>query len=144
MTTEKQIDEQIQGDYARFYNKIYDGELPEDLIELFKKAFMALSPNTHQYHANKVKEMGAKSVRDLTNLELGMVINLIVSVPPERLYKTFDESVDNILRIEVIRKQYNEIVDKMNQELGKKKERLMGLSGVVRSTKFEPLAKVGL
>lgn len=133
MTTEIEIDNQLTKDYAAFYNKIYDGELPESLLQNFKKAFMYLVPSTHQYFMSRVKEMAAKTIRDLSVMEVGMIINLIVSTPPEKLYSSFDEAVDSLAILHKLRDDYNKAVEENQRKLKAKKERLMQLSGVGNS-----------
>lgn len=132
MTTENSIDLQISKDYKRFYDAVYDGKLPDDLVERFKRVILALAPGEHKARMDICKGIISKKPYDLTNLDVGIIINLAFSAPLEKVYPTLtaEEAVDANIELETIRDGYNNTVNQMQEVLSKKKERLMQLSGV--------------
>lgn len=137
MTTEQEIDRQIAGDYKRFYDAVYDGKLPDDLVERFKKVLMALAPGTHMARMDVCKGIISKKPYDLTNLEVGVVINLIFTAPFDKIYDTIEEAIDCNMELEKVRNGYNLAVDQMQKVLSGKKERLMDMGGVTKSVPFK-------
>ena len=137
MTTEQEIDRQIAGDYKRFYDSVYDGPLPDDLVDRFKNVLFYSAPAAHKCKMDLCKSIVSKKPYDLTNLEIGVIINLIFGVPFCSLYKTVEEAIDANIELERIRDAFNSTVNQMQEVLSKKKDRLMSLSGVTGAAPFK-------
>jgi hypothetical protein len=136
MTNEVDIDRQIQGDYERWYNSTCDFEtaLPEETIEFFKRSLMESPPNLHQVHTNKIRNMVSVPVNTLTRMQVGIMVNIILSVSPRCVYDSFEDFLKFHEVFEAIKIEYNTAVDKLNKQLKEKKKRLMELSGVTKKT----------
>src|SRR6187402_2936340 len=126
MTTQRDIDEQIQKEYNSFYQKVYDGEIavPSDLIVRFRKALMAIAPNLHQIHANRMRALVDKPANELTWVEVGAVINVIQAVAFREVYDDIDEAVEKTQGLEVLRVGYNSTVAALDKKLAAKKKKL--------------------
>lgn len=130
MTTAADIERQLQAEHQAFFASQFAKELPDDLIERFKKALMASAPGHHKYHSDKVKAIIVKKPYDLNYLDVGMIINLLFAVPFEKLYDSLEEAIEKNLELENIRELYNKIVNETEQRLSKKRGILLNLSGV--------------
>ena len=133
MTSQRDIEIQIAAEKQTFYLSKFDGKLPSDLIERFEKALMVSAPGQHQYHMDKVKLILSKEESELNYLELGMVINLLFSVPFDKLYSNLDEALEKNIELESVRIVYNTHVKETEDKLIKKKNILMNLSGVTKA-----------
>lgn len=137
MTTEKEIDQQLDREVQAWYNKVYDGKpLPERFIEMFKKALMYVAPANHKYNMLAIKKMISQRSDEVTMVEVGMMINLIYSTPFDKLYSTPEEGVETTMLFDEIRREYNEIGAKFEGMMMKKRETLLRLSGVTKTTPF--------
>lgn len=139
MTSEREIDQQINNDLNRFYSSVFDGELPDDLLDRFKKSLMALAPASTKYNSEAVKKIISKRVNELSFMDVGLIINAVFAVPFEKVYNSIEEAIDKNMELELIREKYNKSVDDMQQSLTKKKNTLMKLSGITHSVPFKPI-----
>lgn len=126
---ENEIEKRIQKDYSEFYSQKYEGKLPSNIISFFVRALFVLAPNVHQIRASKIKELSEKKPDGLTNLEVGVVVNTILSAPLDKIYKDFDEALSVHSELEKVKDEYNAVVDKLNDTLARKKKTLYNLSG---------------
>lgn len=136
MTTEVEINKQLEGDYNRFYAAVFDGELPSDLIERFKKALMALAPAATKYNSEVVKKIILKRVNELSVMDVGVIVNAVFAVPFEKVYNNIEEALDKNIELELIRESYNKAVEDIKVKLGKKKITLMNIAGIGNSAPF--------
>lgn len=134
MTTQREIDEQIQKDYNALYLRPYDGEiaLPIDLIERYKRALMGIAPSTHQTHASRMKEMITKPMNELTWVEVGAIINIIQSVPFKEMYDSIEEALEKVQYLEIFRVGYNNTIAALDKKMVIKKKKLMEISGLAK------------
>lgn len=132
-STQKQIETQINQDYEKFYNDIYKSEIPtpENFIELFKKAIIALPSFAHKINFHKVQVIASKKVEQLTVGDVHEIVKVVLNVPLEKLYEghTFDSAVLQTIKIEKFVLQYNKDVDDFREKLRMKKDNLLMLSG---------------
>lgn len=137
MTSTDDINSQIEREFEKFRNKVYDGELPYGLIEKFKVGLMMSSAGQHKYNLQKVKEIIAKAENDLTWLEVGMVINFVTEIPWERIYDSLEEAINYNIELSDFMVEYNKVIGRKNNELEKMRTRLLNLSGINnKTTKF--------
>jgi len=131
MTTQEQIQQQLNDEYAIFINKKYDGngKPPENLIEIFKKAIKAMPPFSHKLNFNKVKIIANSNVKDLDNGMMNDIIKTILNAPLEKLYEgDFNEIVDKQIKVEHFTISYNQHIDEFQKRLSMKKATLESLS----------------
>lgn len=134
MTTPDQIEEQInREDIIPYHNKVYDGFVSEEIIEQFKIAMMFIPVTAHNYTMKDIRLIVGKSPSEITNRELGMVINIIYAVPFASMYATLEEGIEKTMAFDIIRNQYNENSAAFQRKVTKKMQRLMSLSGVGNS-----------
>lgn len=132
MTTKRDIDEQIQKEYNIFYTAVYDGSIavPSDLTQRFRKALMAIAPNLHQIHANRMRELIDKPANELTWVQVGAVINVSQAVPFRDVYDDLDEAIEKTQRLEILRVGYNSTVAALDKKMATKKKKLQELAGI--------------
>lgn len=137
MTTEKEIDQQIDNDKQKFYNAPYNGSiLPAGLLELFKKAYFTLPTKAHSLSPSKVRDIMSKPFENLlTNSDVGIIVNVLNVVPANQLYPSLEEALERQQELAFLSRDYNKVVDELTVSLMKKKARLMQLGGVVPTTK---------
>ena len=130
MDARKQANEQIKAEYDKFYNGIYDGKVPVPLnfVELFKKGIMNMSAFSHKIFASKIKVIASRLPEELTNGDLNLVIKVIVNVEMKHLYSSFEESVEDTIKIQKFTLCYNEYVEAFKEQLEMKRVRLLDLA----------------
>ena len=133
MTTEQEIEKQLNAQTLKWNEKIYDGKpLPADFIKIFKRAIFTIPPASHQYNMNKVKKMISQRADEVTMVEVGMMINVIYSTPPEKIYSSIEEAVDTTLIFDGVREEFNRVSAAFEYSMVGLKTRLMNMSGVVK------------
>lgn len=133
MTTRAEIDKQIDADIERYNNSVYDGNVPDSFVEYFKKALMIIPPAAHKYKMGFLDALIKKHKSVITNLELGMMINLIYACPFKDIYSSLEEGIEITKQFDAVREEYNQKSSDIERQLMKKKQRLLSLSGIVGS-----------
>lgn len=128
--TVHQIDARIQKKYADFYNKRYDGMLPDNLIETFKKAVMHIDITKFQIIPKGVKNMIEMPIDELTFFNVGFMLNIVMAVPFATIYDTLDEALEKHQKNVDIMKEYNAKVDTLNKQLKVERSTSMRLAGL--------------
>ena len=133
MTQQEQISKQLNDDFNVFFNAKYDGkiEVPSYLIDLFKKAIMALPPSAHKINFHKVKVIAGMKTEELTNGLLQDIIKVVLNTPLDKLFigNDFFNSINDYINIEKFVLAFNNHVDEFRKKLEMKKVRLESLSG---------------
>ncbi len=143
MTTTQEIEEQIQRqDIEPYLNKIYDGFVSEEIIDQFRTAMMFVPITAHQYSMKDVKTISGKRPTEITNRELGMIINIIYCVPFASMYASLEEGVEKTMEYDKIRAEYNKNSAAFERKVQAKKERLLNLSGIKNSTPLSSGMKI--
>lgn len=131
MRTEKEINDMIQEDWVKWYETIYDGELPENLIDIFKIALFKAPPMAYnKLHTKKLKEICAKKPYDLTRTEVGIVINTIMQGSFDNYYQNIDEALEKHAILESIQLKYNKEVKEIENNLVSKRNSLLRMSNI--------------
>lgn len=132
MNTSEQIEQQLKGEFDNFYNEVHKGAIPvpSNILELFKKAVMALAPHFHQVHASKIRVIASKTVPELTNGDIHDITKLVINTPLEKMYGSFDEAISAHIRYEKFILSFNKYVDEFNEKLRMRKATLENLSGI--------------
>ena len=130
MTTEQKIEQQLQEDFDKFYNKTYDEkiEIPQNIMELFKKGVMSLALYFHKINAYKLKAIASKNYKELTYGDLKDMITVILNTPLEKLYDRFEDAVNSQIQFQKFVLCYNNAVDDFNSKLKMKKANLTSIS----------------
>ncbi len=136
MTTEHEINEQIQRDYEAYYNSVYQHELPDSIYTLFKRAFMALAPEVHQIRTPLLRTLEETPANLLTVAQVGIMINVIVKVPLGALFTSYEKAITVYEEIDALKIQYNKEVDDLQRKINLKKQTLMKLGGINNSASF--------
>lgn len=125
-----EVDKQIQNDYDAFLNMPYKGSVavPENIIELFKKAIMALPSFTHKINFYKVKGIIQKKPNELTYSDLQDVIKVILNAPLKDLYDDIYEAIPEHINVQKFVLSYNTDIDSFESKLKMKKQTLLKLS----------------
>lgn len=137
MTSPEDIIEQIQReDIEPYLNKIYDGELPDSLVEQFRIAMMHLPPTAHKYSMDDVETMSNRRPDEITNRELGLILNVIFAIPFASMYGSIEEGIEKTKVFERIKEEYNKSTAAFQRKVEAKKNRLLSLGGVNNSVPF--------
>lgn len=130
MTTEQQIDQQLNDEYNKFMNSKYEGkvEVPENFIDVFKKSVMALAPQFHQININKLHVIANTNDEDLTIDHIHAANKMILNTPFEKIYDNFYEAMESHSKIQKFIVCYNKVVDDFSEKLKMKKATLQSLS----------------
>ena len=155
MTTAEQITKQLNEEYDSFLNLPYAGKIPPPsfIIDLFKKAIMAMPPYAHKINFRKVKVIAGMKVEELTNGLLQDVIKVVLNTSLDKLYgcvsmkkgkdledamegrkslltNNFCDVIEKQIEIEKFVLAYNNHVDGFKKKLEMKKVNLESLSGL--------------
>lgn len=131
MTTPAEIEAQIQReDIEPYLNKVYDGFVPESLVEQFRIAMMFLPVTAHKYSMDDVDTMIQRRHDEVTNREIGMMLNVIFSIPFASMYASIEEGVEKTRAFEKIREEYNKSTAAFQRKCDAKMKRLLELGGV--------------
>lgn len=133
---------------SEFYNAIYDGELPHNFMELFKKAIFCLAPMIDNILSGTLKEWFKIELKELNFGRVSKMTEVIAMAPRDKMFDNLDQSFEMLSPIEVIslnvreKKQVFEFEiqkkkDKLNEKLHKMKFSLQNTPGTVKSSKQE-------
>jgi hypothetical protein len=134
MTTEKEINDQIQGDYNKFWNSPYEGKMPDSIMYRFRTALMFHNAKSLQAPPSVMRKLIEKKEYDLNFVEVGVIINTMFAVPFNCMYETPEQAIDETIECKEIEIEFNKLVDKRTQELERKRARLLQLSGITKDT----------
>lgn len=137
MTSPEQIEQQItKEDILPYLHGVYDGYVPESLIEQFRIAVMHLPVTAHRYSMEDVEKISLRNPKEVTVRELGMIINVVFSIPFVAMYESLEEGIAKTMIFEKIKDDYNKSTAAFERKVEAKRKRLLGLSGVGNSTKM--------
>lgn len=130
MTTEE-INKMVQKEYMDYNNAIYSGNpaLPKDIMETFKKAVFHSNPTAHKIPTGVIKKIIAKKLKDLTNIDVPIILNVISAANFCDLYKDLDEALEKNYDVEEIKMAINLTVAEINRKTEEKRNNLLSLSG---------------
>lgn len=135
MTSPEQLQEQIQReDIEPYLNKVYDGFVSESIIEQFRVAMMYLPVTAHKYSMDDVERISLRRPNEVTNRELGMIINVVFSIPFVSMYGSLEEGIEKTKGFEIIKNKYNDSTAAFQRKCEAKMKRLLKLSGITNST----------
>lgn len=126
--TEQEINDRLTKDYDGFMDGIYEGDVPDNILDLFEKAIMALPPFAHQINFYNVKNIISKKPEQLSNSDINDIIKVVLNVSLERLYDNLFVAIPEHIRFEKFVRGYNEIVENFKSKLKIKKATLKDLS----------------
>lgn len=131
MTSVQSIIDQIEReDRQPYLNSIYQNELPEAFVEQFRIAMMYLPPAAHQISMSKINEMSLRRPDEVTVEEVGIMINVIFSIPFVSMYQSLEEGIEKTKVFEKIKVEYNKSTSAFERRMEAKKDRLVKLSGI--------------
>jgi hypothetical protein len=130
MLNEKEIARQIAEDEQRWNDAVYDGFLPQLFLDYFRKAMMILPPAQHKYNMAFVKTMINRKPDEVTNLEVGMMINIIYHCPFGEIYNSIEEAIDITMEFDKVRFEYNQKTEAINTSLNRKRAKLHEIAGI--------------
>ena len=130
MTTEE-INKMVQKEYMDYNNAIYSGNpaLPKDIMETFKKAVFHSNPTVHKIPTGVIKKIISKKLKDLTNIDVPIILNVISAANFCDLYKDLDEALEKNYDVEEIKMAINLTVAEINRKTEEKRNNLLTLSG---------------
>jgi len=89
-----------------------------------------------------VKRMISRRPNEVTNKELGMMINAIYSVPFGSMYQTIEEGIERTMEFDKIKEEYNKNSAAFERKINAKRQRLLSLSGVQNSVPMQNGMKI--
>lgn len=134
MTKAEDIDAQVQNDYNRFWNSVYDAVLPSGIMYLFRQAIMHHNARSLQGNPKVLRDLLDTKEEDLKFVHVGIILNTIFPVPFNAIFDSPEQALDALIEYKEIEVAFNKLVDKRAQELERKRARLMELSGITGKT----------
>jgi hypothetical protein len=132
MSPQQQVSQQMNNEFEKFRDTVYDGviKVPENIIELFKKGVVHLSPHAHQINFTKIKHLVHQTPSKLSNGELTDVIKVILNTPFDVLYGKLelDKGIDEHIRFEKFIVCYNTHIDAFQQKMKMKQATLNSIA----------------
>jgi hypothetical protein len=131
MTDAEKIQQQLNDEYDKFIRTKYNAKVkpPDDLVELFKKAILAMPAYAHKLNFNKVKVIANSRIEDLDNGMMNDIVKVVLNAPLEKIYgDDFYTAINKHLQVEKFIIDYNAHVDEFQKRLKMKKATLESLS----------------
>ncbi len=130
--SENEVNEQLNNEYNTFLYSPCKCKLPipKNVIDLFKRAILAMPPYAHKILFTKVKAIYTTKVDKLTNSDVNDIVKVILNTPLEKLYLsyTFEEMVEAQIKMDAFVISYNSHVEEFKKGLEQKKLRLKDLT----------------
>lgn len=136
--TEKEINEQIQKKYERFYTSPYDGFIPPRFKEMFRKAVMEVQPANMEIKPLSIKAVLETPEHDLNRVQFGVMMNMIMSIPLKHLFESPEQAMEEMQPMVEAMVEYNAKTEKLAREMAIEKQSKMRLAGLTKET-----AKIG-
>lgn len=138
MTKVEDLEKQLLKEDIEPYNaKVYDGFLPETLVDQFRVAIMMLPLTQLPYSLDEIEVLSGRRHDEVTNKELGMILNVIAGVAFASMYSSLEEAIEKSRVIMKIRDEYNKSSGAFQRKVDAKMKRLLSLSGVTNSTSMK-------
>ncbi len=138
MMTPQDIDRMINEQSEGFWKKIYDGFIPDNLMDNFKAALLATRPTELPAAAAALKGIIDKKEYEITFIEMGTIINGIFKLPIGVLSNDVHEALTYTEQLAKMSYDYNQRVEKFNNELKKRHQNLMQMAGLTQSAAVYP------
>lgn len=134
MTTPQELEDQIRReDIEPYLDKVYDGFVPDTLVDQFRIAMMYLPVTAHQYNMEDVEVMSLRRHDEVTNREIGLMLNVIFSIPFVSMYSSLEEGIEKTKVFQKLKEEYNKSTAAFQRKCDAKMNRLLKLSGVGNS-----------
>ena len=134
MTSESEINQQIEGDYNKFWFSVYDDLLPSSVMYRYRQAVMFQNATNLQAAPTVLRELLDTKEEDLKFVHVGIILNTIFSTPFNAIYDSPEEALEAVIEFKQIEVKFNKSVEKRAQELERKRARLMELGGITGKT----------
>jgi len=137
--TPEQINQQIQSEYMEWNKSPYSGNpaLPKDFLETFKKAVFYFTPSIEQNQnifrrppVDVISKIISKKIKELTNIDVPIILNTISSVSFDLLYDDLNEALVRHKEIDEIKVAFNITVAHINEQTEIKRNNLLSLNGM--------------
>lgn len=148
MMKEQEVLQMIQNDFKKFWERRYDNPkgIPYDLIGKFRLLLLHV-PYTvigkdgqpasgWGCSVTVARKIAAKQPEDLTFLEIGIVINLVIHNAMAMHFDILEQAFDYIEECEELKTDFNKRVDLCNQQLANKQQMMLKLSGHTNAANF--------
>lgn len=133
MTTQAEIDEQIKGDYERFWNSPYNGDMPDMFMFKFRTVLMFHNSKSLPATPHKIKELIGLSEGDLKFVDVGIILNTIFTIPFNSVYDSPEEAIDDVLRFVDIQNEFNKRVSEVGAQIERKRLKKYEICGIANS-----------
>lgn len=130
MTTQKEIDEQIQKEGIAFMNKVFDYAIPDSLIRAFRNAVMAIPLGVSKINIAYLKNLGDKRTDEITHADADMMLKIMSQVPPKDMYDDYEEFLKEGPLVQEMGVVLKKILTEKEQKLRAKQLRLSQLAGI--------------
>ena len=102
--------------YAEYFQKLYEGVLPKDIIETFKKAIFHLAPSVHKLHKGTLRDIFSKEPNKLTVREVGIITDVILNCPQYLIYDDLNLAMHKTGQIQDVGAEWEVKLRKKEQE----------------------------
>jgi hypothetical protein len=108
---------------------VYDAELPPSIIYRFRQAVMFSTVKTLQASPQVLLDLLSAKEEDLKFVHVGIIINTVFSSPFNAIFDSPEEALNAVIEFKEIEMEFNKAVEKRSQELERKRQKLMEISG---------------
>lgn len=129
MTTAQDIENEINEDLRKFFQTIYDAELPSDILYKFRQALMFHNAHSLQGSPMVIRELLKTREGELKFIHVGIILNTFFSVPFNCMFDSPEEAMNAVDEFKQIEVEYNQKVSAIQKTLAKKKAIKMNLIG---------------
>lgn len=126
----EEIDNAIKKEKAFFYNDTYKGAVPENYMELFKKAIFTLPVSFAQITSVKLKEIANKQTTELSFVEVAKIGEIILAVPLDKIFPDLETGLDESAKIETLLFNLEKARQVFEERTDRKHQSMLNLGGV--------------
>lgn len=126
----EEIDNAIKKEKALFYNDVYKGAVPDNYMELFKKAIFALPVSFAQITSTKLKEIANKDIKTLSFVEVAKIGEIILAVPLDKIYDNIETGLDESAKVETLMFNLEKARQEFEERTDRKHQSMINLGGV--------------
>lgn len=125
--THEDVKKVLDKDTGLFYNAKCKYKLPENIMDYFKAALFSVSPKVDNIATSNLKTWILKKPKELNFGEASKMVELIVSVPREKVFVSFDEAMEQLPAMEQLMKSFTEDTNAFNEKLNRKQTALLNM-----------------
>ena len=127
---QKEIEKKISDEMEAYNNAVCVLKIPQNILLFFKRAVMSVKMIDMKLSARFLVDVSSKNIDELTNIQVRIMVNTIVNVSPDILFKDYVSYERGIPALEKLIMETNMETRRVQSELDAKKSAMMNLAGL--------------